>query len=85
METVAGPTLYGVFGRKAGTVKGYLYSDGLKRSNIIWSAKTIAQLFDLGPDRLTPGSKMPLQKILNPADRKALISYLEKATRTNSN
>ncbi len=81
----AGPTLYGVFGRKAGTVKGYLYSEGLKRSNIVWGAKTIAQLFDLGPDRLTPGSKMPLQKILNPANRQALISYLEKATRPKAN
>ncbi len=76
----AGPTLYGVFGRKAGTVKGYLYSDGLKRSKIVWNAKTIAQLFDLGPDRLTPGSKMPLQKILDPKKRQALISYLENAT-----
>ena len=81
----AGPTLYGVFGRKAGAVKGYLYSDGLKRSKIVWSAKTIAQLFDLGPDRLTPGSKMPLQKIRDPANRQALISYLEKATSPKAN
>jgi hypothetical protein len=37
-------------------------------------------LFELGPHVYTPGSKMPLQKIADPAKRGALVRYLEAAT-----
>ena len=76
----AGPTLYGVFGRKAGTLPGYPYSKSLLRSNIVWSRKTIKALFSDGPDIITPGSKMPIQRLKNLQHLDALISYLEKVT-----
>lgn len=76
----AGPTLYGVFGRRAGSVKGYPYSPGLKSSKIIWNTETIGQLFDLGPDVVTPGSKMPLQRLKSVEARDELIAFLKVAT-----
>lgn len=76
----AGPTLYKVFGRKAGSLPDYPYSDALKHSDIVWSEETIGLLFGLGPDHYTPGSKMPLQKIADPKKRNALIAYLKVAT-----
>ncbi|MEM9145827.1 MAG: c-type cytochrome [Pseudomonadota bacterium] len=76
----AGPTLYGLFGRRAGTVAGYTYSDALTGSEIVWSEDTVDRLFDLGPDHVTPGSKMPMQRIVKPADRADLISYLKRET-----
>ncbi|MEC9369298.1 MAG: c-type cytochrome, partial [Pseudomonadota bacterium] len=76
----AGPTLWGVFGRKAGTVEGYAYSQALKSSDIVWDEKTIGLLFDHGPQHVTPGSKMPLQRITDPEKREALIAYLKSAT-----
>lgn len=79
-ERRAGPTLYGIFGRKAGTVEGYRYSDALRGADIVWNAETIGKLFELGPDRFTPGSKMPLQRINELADRRDLISYLRRNT-----
>ena len=33
----AGPTLHGVFGRKAGSLPGYPYSEGLKQSELVWT------------------------------------------------
>ncbi len=75
----AGPTLYGLFGRRAGTVEGYAYSKALQNSDIIWNAKTVAALFEQGPDIFTPGSKMPLQKISDQKKRDALIAFLETA------
>jgi cytochrome c len=36
----AGPTLYGLFGRKAGDVPGYAYSPALRSSGIVWNATT---------------------------------------------
>ncbi len=76
----AGPTLYKIFGRKAGSLPGYTYSKALKESGIIWSEKTIEQLFAQGPHHFTPGSKMPLQKIADEKKRHALISFLKQAT-----
>ncbi len=76
----AGPTLHGVFGRRAGTVPGYPYSKTLSGSDIIWSEKTIDQLFLDGPDHFIPGSKMPTQRITRPGDRADLIDYLKTAT-----
>ena len=38
----------------------------------------MARLFDLGPDRVVPGTKMPLQRLSNPRDRAELVAYLKR-------
>ncbi|QEW19694.1 Cytochrome c2 precursor [Marinibacterium anthonyi] len=76
----AGPTLHGLFGRRAGTVPGYSYSPILDGSDIIWGEDTIDALFDIGPDHYIPGSKMPMQVIAGDADRADLIAFLRDAT-----
>lgn len=79
----AGPTLYGVFGRKAGGLAGYPYSQALLKAEFIWNEKTISDLFDHGPDVVTPGSKMPIQRLKSVEDRDALVAFLKKATDPN--
>jgi cytochrome c len=76
----AGPTLYGVFGRRAGSLPDYPYSRALRESDIVWDEDTISQLFDHGPDVVTPGSKMPVQVLSSVEQREALIAYLKEAT-----
>jgi cytochrome c len=76
----AGPTLHKVFGRKIGTLPGYPYSEALRRLEIVWTPQTLGKLFELGPEIFTPGSKMPLQKMPDAAQRDALIAYLQLAT-----
>jgi cytochrome c len=76
----AGPSLYGLFGRRAGTVPGYPYSEALRSSGLVWTEESVDALIDLGPERLTPGSKMPLQRMPDPQDRAELIRYLKRAT-----
>lgn len=76
----AGPTLNRLFGRRAGTVPGYPYSEALRGSKIVWDETTVAQLFELGPDKLTPGSKMPLQRLTDKAQLDALVAFLKAAT-----
>ncbi len=77
----AGPTLHGVFGRKAGGLAGYDYSAGFAAHGITWNAETIAKLFREGPSVVTPGTKMPEQTITDPEDLAALVAWLEKVTR----
>lgn len=76
----AGPTLHGLFGREAGSLPGYPYSDALERSDLVWTEATVSRLFEIGPEHLTPGSKMPLQRMPDAADRTALIDYLKRVT-----
>ena len=76
----AGPTLYGVFGRKVGAVGDYPYSKELLEMDLVWNEETIDLLFRDGPDVVTPGSKMPVQRIKGAQDRADLISYLKRAT-----
>jgi len=78
----AGPTLFGVFGRQAGTLEGYPYSEALLKSNIIWDEATIDRLFKDGPDVVTPGTKMPIQRMKNAQDRQDLVRFLQSATKT---
>jgi len=73
----AGPTLYGLFGRRIATLPGYPFSESLKKLDIVWNEETVAKLFELGPENFTPGSKMPLQKMTDKSQRDALIAYLK--------
>ena len=76
----AGPPLAGLFGRRIATAPGYVYSEALKKLDIVWNAETVSKLFELGPMTYTPGTKMPEQKV-GPEDRAALLKFLEKATK----
>jgi len=77
----AGPSLYGIFGRKIATLPGYHYSKALTKMDIVWSKETVAKMFEVGPMTYTPGTKMPEQKIGSAGDRKALVEFLAKATK----
>jgi len=77
----AGPTLHRIFGRRAGTLETYRYSDALRGADLIWDETSLDKLFDIGPDHYTPGSKMPMQRIVKREDRRDLIDYLRTATR----
>ncbi len=77
----AGPTLYGVIGRRIGTASGYVYSTGFAAHDIVWTKETIAKLFELGPSIYTPGTKMPEQRVGSAEDRAALVDFIEKAGR----
>ena len=81
----AGPSLYGLYGRRAGTVPDYTYSETLNGSEIVWSPETINALFDEGPDHYIPGTKMPMQRIVQQSDREDLIDYLRVATAKQEN
>jgi cytochrome c len=75
-----GPSLRGLFGRKAGDIANFRYSAPMKRSNIIWTAKTLDG-FIADPQKVVVGNRMPYSGLSDPGDRADLIVYLEKATR----
>ncbi|RWP36401.1 hypothetical protein [Mesorhizobium sp.] len=76
----AGPTLHGIFGRKIASVPGYHYSPAFRKMDIVWTPETVSELFELGPNAYTPGTKMPEQTIGKAEDRAALIRFLQAET-----
>jgi cytochrome c len=76
----AGPSLAGIFGRRVGTYPGYRYSKALSDSRLVWTEETVSQLFELGPEVLLPGTKMPLQRLPDARARDDLIAFLKKYT-----
>lgn len=75
-----GPMHKGLFGRPAGTVPGFDYSEAMKTSGIVWDAATL-DAFLSDPRGLVPGTKMTYAGVKNPRDRADLIAYLKQATR----
>ncbi len=78
---MAGPHLHHIFGRRMGSLPGYTYSERLAQGDITWTPETVADLFTRGPDVVTPGTRMPVQRVSNAEDLAALLRFLEQATR----
>ena len=74
-----GPNLFGVFGRKAGTVAGFAYSDAMKNSGIVWDDETLAK-FLRDPKESLPGNRMSFPGVQDDATLKALLQSLKQAT-----
>ena len=75
-----GPSLYGVFERKAGELADFRYSPALKRSGITWTPQTLDE-FIADPQKTVPANRMPFAGISDAGDRADLIAYLQKATK----
>jgi cytochrome c len=74
--TILGPTLFGVVGRKAGTVAGFAYSSGMKSAGFAWSDAQLAAYLP-SPRALVAGTKMPYGGLKNPTKLADLIAYLD--------
>jgi cytochrome c len=72
-----GPSLFGVVGRKAGSVPGFDYSDANKKSGVTWTEQAL-DTYLTDPQKFIPGTKMVFAGLKNPEDRKALIAYLKE-------
>jgi len=64
-----------LFGRRAGSLDDYNYSDAMRASGIVWDETTLDE-FLTAPRKFIAGTKMPFAGIPDPD----LIAYLKKAT-----
>jgi cytochrome c len=71
-----GPNLHGVFGRNAGAVKDFDYSDSLKKSGIVWNAANLDQWLTQ-PQTFVPNTRMTFLGVKKPEDRRDVIAYVE--------
>jgi cytochrome c len=74
-----GPSLAGVFGRKAGTAEGFhRYSPALKASGVVWNEVTL-DTWLTDPQALIPGNRMTFRGLPDAQARADLIAYLAQA------
>jgi cytochrome c len=78
-----GPSLHGVFGRKAGTTEDFVYSKAMRESGIVWDAESIDRWIQ-NPRAFIPGTRMyfkGLPGLQHAQIRRDIIAFLKEATR----
>lgn len=79
-RNMTGPSLAGVFGRKAGTLASFdRYSPAIKASHITWNAGTL-NFWLANPAKVIPDTYMSFEGIGDPKARADLIAYLKDAS-----
>ncbi len=71
-----GPSLVGVFGRKAGAVEGFAYSDAMKASGIVWTEDALRNWI-ADNTGFMPGTRMKHMAITDKNEQDFIISYLK--------
>jgi cytochrome c len=83
-RNMTGPSLAGLWGRKAGSLPSFeRYSDALKSSGIIWDDRSLdGWLTD--PQAMVPDNDMPFQGIKDARVRADLLGFLKEATKAGA-
>ena len=76
-KNAVGPVLNGLFGRKAGSVDGFSYSEANKKSGITWDEATFSEYIK-DPKAKVPGTKMAFAGVKDEQKIKDLIAYLHQ-------
>lgn len=80
-QHLTGPSLAGVWGRKAGTAQGFgRYSDALRRSGLVWNQREL-DAWLASPAALVPGTSMSFPGIQDSRTRADVIAYLAAVSR----
>jgi cytochrome c len=74
-----GPSLRGIFTRKAGEIADFRYSPAMKKSAIVWSPESLDKFLS-DPQAMVPANRMPYAGMAEASDRADLIAYLSKAS-----
>lgn len=76
---LSGPSLAGLWGKRAGTVAGFgRYTEALKQSEILWDASAL-YAWTANPGTMIPGTSMNFRGIHNDKTRENLVAFLEVA------
>lgn len=70
-----GPSLFGVYGRKAGTAAGFAYSDGVKNLGFTWDDEKLDKWLT-DTKAVAAGNKMSFS-LKDPKAREDVIAYLK--------
>jgi cytochrome c len=70
-----GPRLFGVVGRRSGSLPGYAYSPAMRQSGLTWSSDQIKRYLT-NPQATVRGNKMPFPGVPSSSDAENVVAYL---------
>lgn len=73
--TLAGPNLHGVFGRPAGSVPDFPYSEVLRDAGFVWTPRAMDSWIT-NPYLFLPGNRMSYAGMRRAEDRRDLIAWM---------
>jgi len=76
-KNAIGPKLNGLFGRKAGSVEGFNYSEANKTSNVTWTEGNFAKYIH-DPKAFMPGNKMLFPGLKSDKEVADVMAYLKQ-------
>jgi cytochrome c len=82
-DRLSGPTLRGVFGRRAGTLNGFEYSPPMREAGqrgLLWTEETLDRFLE-DPEEVVPGVRMGGVRLRDPDERHAFIRWLQRAAK----
>ena len=71
-----GPNLHGIVGRAIASYPDFSYSGAMKAKGGVWDEAALDTYLE-APMKAIPGTRMAFAGVIDPADRKALILYLD--------
>lgn len=74
-----GPKHRGVFGRKAGSIADFDYSDAVRKSGVVWNEVTLDKWLT-DPQAFIPGARM-FYHLADAKDRADVIAFLKERAR----
>jgi cytochrome c len=72
-----GPNLRGIYGRKAGSLEDFRYSNAMLRADIVWDEANLRSYIK-DPQAKVPGNRMPFGGLDDPKDIDDAIAYLKE-------
>jgi cytochrome c len=75
-----GPNLHGVVGRAVASHAGFSYSGAMKAKGGVWTDAALDTYLE-APMKAVPGTRMAFAGVIDAADRKALILYLDEQSK----
>ena len=78
-----GPSLHGIYGRKAGVVPKYRFSRAMKKAGndgLVWNDESLAKYLTK-PRSFLKGTKMAFAGIKKPGEMENLLAFLKEATK----
>ncbi|MEJ1937756.1 cytochrome c family protein [Nostoc sp. NIES-2111] len=84
-RSTVGPNLHGVFGRAAGSLQGFRYSEPMREKGgggLVWNGETL-RAYIANPRAVVPGGSMTFAGLRNEQQITDLLAFLRQATGAN--
>jgi cytochrome c len=75
-DTLVGPTLKGIVGRKSASIEDFRYSSAMRASGITWTEQNIKE-YIADPQAKVKGNRMALKSTFEPAEIDDIVAYLK--------